>query len=198
MLLLERKLEQGVRIGPGITVKLLRVGANRVLLGVDAPPDVPVWRDEIAPPCLPPKTESIRDARLRVLVVENEPTRALLITRALLQETNTIIMIASNADDAIRSVGMSQRGIMPKPDLVLLDMVLPDRSWLDVLDHIRYSEVSRLTPVVVLGSSADAVSLSRCMSAGANAFVPNTLEDDAFLHSIHGIAKYWRAAKGAA
>lgn len=198
MLLLERKIEEGIRIGPDVTVKLLRVGVNRVLLGVDAPSHVPVWRDEIAPPCLPGKIEPPTDARLRVLVVENEPNRALLITRALLQVSSTIIMIASSGNDAIHSVRLSQQGIMPKPDLVFLDMVLPDRSWLDVLGHIRLSAASRLMPVVVLGENSDAVSLGRCMTAGANAFVPNSLEDDEFQHSINGIADYWREAKSVA
>ena len=198
MLLLERKIEEGVRIGPDITVRLLRVGVNRIVLGVDAPASVPVWREEIAPPCLPAKVEPATSERLRVLVVENEPNRALLITRALLQEGNAIVMIAANGNDAIHSVGLSQQGRMPKPDLVLLDMTLPDRSWLDVLDHIRYSAASRLLPVVVLGANSDAVSLSRCMAAGANAFVPNSLEDDEFRHSINGIAHYWREAKGVA
>lgn len=48
MLLLSRKALEEVVIGTSVTVKVMRITPQRVLLGVDAPPDTPVHRGEVA------------------------------------------------------------------------------------------------------------------------------------------------------
>jgi len=47
MLVFTRKIDQGIVIGDGIEVKILRVGRDGVRIGVTASPDVPVHRSEI-------------------------------------------------------------------------------------------------------------------------------------------------------
>ncbi len=48
MLILTRREGESVRIGEGITVTVLRVKGSQVRLGVNAPKDVAVQREEIA------------------------------------------------------------------------------------------------------------------------------------------------------
>ena len=47
MLVLSRKSGEAVVIGNGITVKILAVSGDRVKLGVVAPAEVPVHREEV-------------------------------------------------------------------------------------------------------------------------------------------------------
>ena len=47
MLVVTRKRDEAIIIGDGIEVRILRVGKEGVRLGVTAPPDVPVHRQEI-------------------------------------------------------------------------------------------------------------------------------------------------------
>jgi carbon storage regulator len=47
MLVLSRKQDQRVKLGDGIVVTVLRVGRDRVRLGIDAPPEVHVLRGEL-------------------------------------------------------------------------------------------------------------------------------------------------------
>ena len=47
MLILTRKLGEGVRIGDEIEVRVMAIEHSRVKLGIDAPRDVAVWRREI-------------------------------------------------------------------------------------------------------------------------------------------------------
>ena len=49
MLVLSRKLDTAVRIGPNIEVKVLSIRNRQVKLGIDAPDGVRVWREEICP-----------------------------------------------------------------------------------------------------------------------------------------------------
>lgn len=47
MLVLTRKLGEVIRVGETVTVRVLEVKGNQVRLGVDAPADVRIYREEI-------------------------------------------------------------------------------------------------------------------------------------------------------
>ena len=47
MLVLSRKLDQKIIIGEGIEVQVLEIRGNAVRLGVNAPPEVAVHREEV-------------------------------------------------------------------------------------------------------------------------------------------------------
>ena len=47
MLVLSRKLNQDIRIGENVIVRVLGIKGNQVRLGFVAPPDVPVMREEL-------------------------------------------------------------------------------------------------------------------------------------------------------
>jgi carbon storage regulator len=47
MLILTRKSGEGIRIGDSITLKIIEIRGNQVRLGVDAPRNVSVHREEI-------------------------------------------------------------------------------------------------------------------------------------------------------
>lgn len=48
MLVLSRKIGEKVVIGNGIVVTVLEVKGRQVRLGFQAPPNVPIWRGELA------------------------------------------------------------------------------------------------------------------------------------------------------
>jgi carbon storage regulator len=47
MLVFTRRRQQAIRIGDGIEVRVLRLGRDGVRLGIVAPPDVSVHREEV-------------------------------------------------------------------------------------------------------------------------------------------------------
>ena len=49
MLVLRRKLGEKVMIGDGIVLTVVKVDRNQVRIGIEAPRDVTVYREEIAP-----------------------------------------------------------------------------------------------------------------------------------------------------
>lgn len=57
------------------------------------------------------------------------------------------------------------------PNLILLDLVMPDLDGLDVLDYLRSSVVTWDTPVVVLTARGDSESLKRSKQLGASRFL---------------------------
>lgn len=53
MLVLSRKEAQRIRLGDSIVVTVVRVSGDKVRLGIEAPPNVLVLRDELEPQALP-------------------------------------------------------------------------------------------------------------------------------------------------
>ena len=47
MLVLTRKLGEVIRVGDTVTVRVLEVKGNQVRLGVEAPPEVRIYREEV-------------------------------------------------------------------------------------------------------------------------------------------------------
>ena len=48
MLVLSRKPGERILIGDGIAVTVVRIGPNNVRVGIEAPRDIPIVREEIA------------------------------------------------------------------------------------------------------------------------------------------------------
>ena len=49
MLVLSRKLGEKIVIGDNIVVTVVKIDRNQIRIGIEAPHDVPVYREEIAP-----------------------------------------------------------------------------------------------------------------------------------------------------
>jgi carbon storage regulator len=62
MLVLSRKASERIRLGDSIVVTIVRVTGDKVRLGIEAPPDVLVLRDELKPHA---KDESPADTQVK-------------------------------------------------------------------------------------------------------------------------------------
>ena len=49
MLVLSRKLGEKIIIGDNIVVTVVKIDRNQIRIGIEAPSDIPVYREEIAP-----------------------------------------------------------------------------------------------------------------------------------------------------
>jgi two-component system KDP operon response regulator KdpE len=109
-----------------------------------------------------PKTPSASTvAGPRVLVVDDEPQIRRFL-RASLQSHDYTVLEAENGKEAVRSC-TTQR-----PDLVILDLGLPDMDGLEVISLIR--EWSAL-PIIVLSIRSDDADKIDALDRGANDYV---------------------------
>jgi DNA-binding NtrC family response regulator len=116
-----------------------------------------------------------QDAKGKILIIDDEPEiRESLET--LLELENYAVVTAPDGKTGLNL--LSARAV----DLVLLDLMLPDFSGIDVLERIR--EHDQETPVVVLtayGSVENAVAAIKC---GANDFFTKPWNNDKLLIEI--------------
>lgn len=49
MLVLSRKLGQGIQVGPDVRIRIVRIDGQNVRIGIEAPNGVMIYREEILP-----------------------------------------------------------------------------------------------------------------------------------------------------
>ncbi len=198
MLILSRGCDTSIRIGPNITVKVLSIQRQRVKLGVDAPSHVRVLREEVeitdgtsSEVAGGATSVSATAESAPVLVVEDHPVHARLITKALEECSLFKVSVAATGAAAVESLAASDETACARPRLVLLDYYLPDMSGLNVLRHIRSQPRLRTMPVVILSSEDRESVVAECLEAGANAFVLKATHFDDFHRSVTRAAIFW-------
>lgn len=124
-------------------------------------------------------------ARGRILVIDDESEiRESLET--LLEMEGYTVDLAGNAAEGERA--LNSRAY----DLVLLDMMMPDRSGLDVLSDFRQRD--RDTPVFLVTAYASVESAVRALKLGANDFVSKPWNNDKLMIEIQRVIDSQRLA----
>jgi two-component system cell cycle response regulator DivK len=76
---------------------------------------------------------------------------------------------------------------MPRVDLVLLDIHLPDEDGYEVLARLREDEHFRETRIVAITADVTSVNLTRAQSAGFDGFLAKPIDVDQFPDQIRRI-----------
>jgi CheY-like chemotaxis protein len=71
-----------------------------------------------------------------------------------------------------------------KPDLILLDLHLPDIPGHEVLDRLRADPATANIPVVVISADATAGAQARLRAAGARGYLTKPIDLDEFLQVV--------------
>ncbi len=74
-----------------------------------------------------------------------------------------------------------------RPDLILLDLHLPDISGEEVLRRLKADEATSSIPVVILSADASGETAGRLQDAGASSFITKPLNVGHFLETIDGM-----------
>ncbi|WP_019587849.1 response regulator [Deinococcus apachensis] len=133
----------------------------------------------------------------RVLLIEDTADEALLIRRALAERGVRDVTVIPRGTDALdylyRRGAYTGRG-EDDPDLILLDLGLPDMSGLEVLEAIRASAALRHVPVVVLTVSAQEADRGRSYETGASLFITKPAHPAEFTATVRAISSFWLEA----
>lgn len=96
----------------------------------------------------------------KILIVEDDKFLRELIAKKLSDE-GFIIEEASDGEEGIRKI---KEG---KPDLVLLDLILPGIDGFEVLDKIKKDLETKLAPVIILSNLGQREDIERGLKLGA-------------------------------
>jgi PAS domain S-box-containing protein len=141
----------------------------------------------IAPPNTRHRTATPGTDARTVLYVEDNVSNVRLLERVLANRPQVTLVVAMTG-----SLGI-QLTVDQRPDLVLLDLHLPDLSGEEVLRTLRADPRTAATPVVVLSGDAMPGTAARLLANGATAFLTKPLDIARVLATVDDLTKVRQA-----
>lgn len=115
-----------------------------------------------------------------ILVVDDQPSSCRYISQ-LLQAAGYSVTVATSGQDALHLMQTLQ------PDLILLDVLMPDLSGFQVCQQLKGNELTRLMPIVLITSLRDRGSLLQGIEAGADDFIPKPFDPVELLARVRSL-----------
>jgi CheY-like chemotaxis protein len=124
------------------------------------------------------------EREIKILLVEdNEADAAVTIRLLNLNRLNKDLVLATNSKDALEALQRRNRE-GNSPNLILLDINLPDISGIDLLTRIKEDEIFRKIPVVILTGSNEDQDIQKSYDLGASSYLVKPISNDAMKQVI--------------
>jgi len=94
---------------------------------------------------------NVKNNKKRVILVEDDPAIIDVYSTAF-KNADINLEVISSGERAIRRVKESNESEEGKPDLVLLDLILPDINGIEVLKAIKTDDKTKDVPVFILSN----------------------------------------------
>ena len=115
--------------------------------------------------------------RKKILLVDDSGT-ILMMEKMILAREPYDIVTAKDGQQAIEMVAAE------RPDLILLDVVMPHLTGLDVLKRLRAEEVTRSTPIIMVTTRGEAENVETGYATGCNDYVTKPIDSLELLTKI--------------
>lgn len=131
----------------------------------------------------------------RILIVEDDPNDVELTLTAL-EEYNFAneVVVTRDGEEALDYLycrGNFKTRSNENPAVLLLDLKLPKRNGLEVLQQIKSDDNLKMIPVVVLTSSHEERDVVASYKLGVNAYVVKPVDFHEFVNAVKELGVFW-------
>lgn len=126
---------------------------------------------------------------IEILLVEDNPADVRLVQETMKESRlPTHLTIAKDGVEALQFLTESESY---RPDLILLDLNLPRKNGLEVLEEIKRHDLFRTIPVIVMTTSDNDRDIQHAYRLYANAFITKPVDLDQFIDVVRKIEEFW-------
>jgi|TARA_B100001778_G_C18548685_1_gene611961 two-component system nitrate/nitrite response regulator NarL len=119
--------------------------------------------------------------KIKVIIIDDHTLFREGLQRLLVRHEIDVVSSVSNGEDGIKSIKKLE------PDIVLLDLRMPNVNGIDVLKNIR--EHNKSLPVVMLTTSDDEKDLIEAFRNGASGYLLKDMEPDDLVVALRDVLK---------
>ncbi len=112
-----------------------------------------------------------------ILVVDDNQSNLQMIAK-LLSYAGYKVSLAQSGEEALKAVKSKM------PDLILLDLVMPDMDGIEVCKKLKNSSKTCHLPVIFCTGNADLKDIEKCFDAGGDDFTTKPIESHLVLNRI--------------
>lgn len=126
----------------------------------------------------------------RVLLAEDDDDHAKLVSKHFQRsKVNTEVVRVSNGEEVVDY--LSSHTAVSLPDVILLDLNMPKRSGIEVLQLVKAEERWKNIPVVVLTTSNSPDDRKKAYASYANSYLVKPVKHAEFRDLIQEVGHYW-------
>ncbi len=115
--------------------------------------------------------------RKKILLVDDSGT-ILMMEKMILAHEPYDLVTAKDGKEAIQKAASEQ------PDLILLDVVMPNLTGFDVLKSLRADATTQRTPVIMVTTRGEATNVEAGYASGCNDYVTKPIDSMELLTKI--------------
>ena len=117
------------------------------------------------------------EQRKKILIVDDEQ-----LTRAVLQHNVILagydVIVASNGREAMQKIQEVT------PDLIVVDLVMPDMNGFEMLRRIRSNKETMQTPVIVVSALQGQTDIEEAKTSGADIYLTKPINPEEFIKQV--------------
>jgi PAS domain S-box-containing protein len=117
----------------------------------------------------------------QLLYIEDNPINVMVVEELVASRSGLRIVSESSGEQGVA------RALALRPDLILVDMQLPDIDGFEVLRRLRLQPETAATPCVVLSANAMPDNIARALQAGFAGYWTKPIDFSGFLASIENL-----------
>jgi CheY-like chemotaxis protein len=131
-----------------------------------------------------------------LLLIEDDPNDVVLFRRAARKAGLTVeIVNAEDGDAAVRYLEnhavQTADNAAETPWIILLDLKMPRKSGLEVLEWLRKQPRLRRLPVIIFTSSRESSDITQAYELGANSYLVKPVSFDQLKELVRDVNHYW-------
>lgn len=115
--------------------------------------------------------------RKKILLVDDSKT-VLLMEQMILKKGPYDVVMASDGTEGV------DKAVAERPDLILMDLVMPKMSGLDAVRELRRREGTRYIPVIMVTTRGEAESVEAGYESGCNDYLTKPIDSGALLAKV--------------